>query len=293
MTKTVESHHETESDPENILDRILEDVEEKGKRITDIGRNLTEEGQSMADSANATREVVHVVKIPPNIEFLIDDWNLANQQADIVIDQLGKIDVPTFNSTSGTAGSSASASFEEASLLLIVPKEDHPRLVMALENFYKVSERAVDADEVGNLMKSLHLDQAPTGRKSALEQFEIAHAAFKTPVADRNPIATSLIPMRESIRAAIDSLLQMRPKQEKTKNEWSKIESIGRQLKRNSLPDEIITSWANQWKYYLQKYLSPAKEDDISRDEWRRRLVSSTLFLKGFLSGLDPAKLKK
>lgn len=292
MTTTGESHAETESDPENELDRILEEGEDKGKKIAEIGRNLTEAGQSMADVANATREVVHVVKTPPNIEFLINDWGLTNQQADVVIGQLGRIDVSDFTSASGTAVSTSSDSFEEASLFSIVPNEEHPRLVAVLEVFHQVSERAARAEEVGKLMKSLELDQAPPGRKSALAQFETAHAAFKVPVSEGNPIATSLIPMRESIRTAIDTLLRRRPKQEKTKKEWSKIVSIGRQLKRVGLPDTIVNSWASQWTNALQTYLSPAKEEDISRDEWRRRLVRSTLFLKGFLEGIDPSRLK-
>jgi len=290
MTTTGESHAETGSDPENELDRILEEGEEKGKKIAEIGRNFTEAGQSMADGANATRKVVHVVKTPPNSEFLINDWGLANQQADLVIGQLGETDVLAFTSASGTAVSTSSDSF--ASLLSIVPEEEHPRLVTALESFNQVSERAADAKEVGKLMESLELDQAPPGRKSALEQFKTAHAAFKAPVSEGNPIATSLIPMRESIHTTINTLLRRRPKQEKTKNECSKIVSIGRQLKRDDLPDSIVNSWASQWTRALQTYLSPAKEEDISRDEWLRRLVRSTLFLKGFLHGIDPSKLK-
>jgi len=290
MTTTGESHAETESDPENELDRILEEGEEKGKKIAEIGRNLTEAGQSMADGANATRKVVHLVKTLPNIELLINDWGSANQQADLVIGQHGETDVLAFTSASGTAVSTSSDSF--ATLLSIVPKEERPRLATALESFNQVSERPAGAKEVEKLMESLKLDQAPPGRKSALEQFRTAQAAFKAPVSEGNPIATSLIPMRESIRTAIDTLLRRRPKQEKTKNECGKIVSIGRQLKRDGLPDIIVNSWAFQWTCALQTYLSPAKEEDISRDEWRRRLARSTLFLKGFLGGLDPSKLR-
>lgn len=293
MTTTGKSQAETDPDPQHELDRILEEGEEKGRKVAEIGRNLTEAGQSMADVANAAREVVHVVKIPPNVEFLVSDWSLTNQQADEVIGQLGKIDVSTFTSASGTAVSTSSDSFAEASLFSIVPEIEHPRLITALESFHQVSERAADGEEVEKLMKSLALDQSPPGRKNALEQFKIAHAAFKAPVSEGNPIATSLIPMRESVRTSIATLLRRRPKQEKTKNEWNKIASIGRQLKRDGLPDTIVDSWAYQWTYALKTYLSTAKEDDISRDEWRRRLVRSTLFLKGFLGGIDPAKLKK
>ena len=292
MTTTHESPDENDSSPENELDRILGEGEEKGKKIAEIGREFTEAGQTMADIANAARKLVHIVKAPPNIEFLINDWDLANQQADLVIGQLGKIDFPTFWSASGTAVSTSSDSFEGTFLYPIVPKEDHPRLITVLDDFHQVSERAAHADEVANLMKSLGLDQAPPGRKSALELFETAHAAFKAPVLEGNPIATSLIPMREAIRTAIDALLRRRPKQEKSRNEWSKIVSIGRQLKRDGLPDTIVPSWASQWTHALQTYLSPAKEEDIPRDEWRQRLVRSTVFLKGFLGGIDPSKLR-
>jgi hypothetical protein len=165
-------------------------------------------------------------------------------------------------------------------------------LAKALENFNQVSERAANAEEVIHLMLSLGLDVAPPGRKSPLEQFKTAHSAFTAPVADSNPIVTSLIPMREAIRASIDMLLKRRPKQEKTRNEWTKIVSIGKQLKRTGLHDSIVNSWAFQWTTALKTYLSPAKEEDISRDDWRNHLVRSTLFLKGFLGGIDPLKLK-
>jgi len=282
----------SDTDPQGELDRVLAEGEDKGKKVAAIGRNLTEAGQSMADMANATRQVVHVVKAPPNIESLIGDWQLTNEHADMVLGQLGNVDVRAFISVSGTSASTSSDAFDDRRLFSVVPEEEHPRLATVLKDFREVSARAVDEEQVVSLMNSLQLDEAPPGRKSPLEQFKTAHAAFKAPVATSNPIITSLIPMRESIRAVIDNLLRRRPKQEKTKNQWAKIVSIGKQLKRDSLPDAIVNSWASQWTYALQTSLSPSKEQDISRDEWRRRLTSSTLFLNGFLSGIDPLKFK-
>lgn len=291
MTDDNESPKE-EKDPGGKLEEILDDSEAKGEEIAQFGRDLTEAGQSMADMARATRDVVHVVKAPPNIEFLINDWDLTNQQADVVIGQIGKVDVPSFTSASGTSSSTSTDSFEQAQLFSIVPEDEHPLLVTVLENFNQVSERAANAEEVANLMRSLGLDVAAQGRKSPLEQFETAHAAFRAPVAGDNPVVTSLLPMRESIRATIDFLLKRRPKQEKTRKEWGKIVSIGNQLKRDDLLASVVNSWAAQWTHALQTYLSPAKEEDLDRDEWRRRLVRSTLFLKGFLGGIDPSKLR-
>lgn len=281
-----------EADPEKKLDQVLEQSEEKGEEIAKIGRELTEAGRSMADMAKATRDVVHVVKTPPNVQFLISDWELTNQQADLVLAQLGSVDVPAFDSTTGTS-SSTSVAIATPELFSIVPADDHPRLTTVLENLQQVSERAADANEVARLMKTLRLDQSSPGRKSAMELFQTAHAAFKAPVSDDNPVVTSLIPMRESIRTTIDFLLKKRPRQEKTKGEWGKVVSIGAQLKRNGLPPAIVNSWAFQWTNTLQNDLSPAKDEEITRDEWRQRLVRSTLFLKGFLAGIDPSKIRK
>ena len=93
MTANSETHNDSDVDSGEKLDGILEQSESKGEEIAQFGRDLTEAGQSMADMARATRDVVHLVKSPPNIEFLINDWELTNQQADVVIGQIGKVDV--------------------------------------------------------------------------------------------------------------------------------------------------------------------------------------------------------
>lgn len=283
---------ENESDPQVDLDRILSEAEDKGKEIAGIGRDITEAGQFLADLANATRDVIHIVRMPPNMELLISDWSLARDRADSLLGHLEHIDIGAFSSTTGTVASASSDSFHRPTLFLTVPDEDKHRLREALESFDQISERIADAGEVRHLMESLGLNDSAPGRKSPLEQFEIAHAAYEKPVGEENPVVTSLIPMREAIRGCIDHLLRKRPDQEKAKNEWMKIVSIGQQLKRDSLDESIIDSWASQWTHALGTYLSPSKEEDITREEWRQRLVRSTLFLKGFLGGLDFTKFK-
>ena len=98
--------------------------------------------------------------------------------------------------------------------------------------------------------------------------------------------------MRESIRLTIDYLLRRRPKQEITKKEWDKIISIGNRLSYSTISQQQIQYWAGIWVGELKNSLSPAKEEDISRNEWTKRITKSTLFLKGFLSCIDPAKLR-
>ena len=126
-----------------------------------------------------------------------------------------------------------------------------------------------------------------------MELFITAHETFAKPVLNSNPISTSLLPMRESIRLTIDFLLKHRREQEKTKNEGEKISSIGHQLAHDSISDEQISTWATIWYSELDNSLSPSKEEDISRTEWQKRLVKSTHFLKSLLSGIDPTKLRK
>ena len=123
--------------------------------------------------------------------------------------------------------------------------------------------------------------------------FITAHQAFKAPVTSDNPIITSLIPIREAIEHSIERLLKKRLYQEEAKSWASKIRSIGKQLRYDSIPLETVESWAQQWTEMLDKQLSPAKDQDISRDEWRFRLQSATLFLKAVLSGIDPKKAKR
>ena len=158
--------------------------------------------------------------------------------------------------------------------------------------FIQQTTRSSREEEVIALMKSLGLDSAQKGKKSPLEQFQTAHESFSKPVIESNPIITSLIPMRESIRLTIDYLLRRRPKQEITKREWDKIISIGSQLSYSTISQQQIQSWAGIWLGELKYSLSPAKEEDISRDEWTKRITKSTLFLKSFLSGIDLTKLR-
>jgi hypothetical protein len=167
-----------------------------------------------------------------------------------------------------------------------------PMVEASIIRLQDVVHRAADEEEVISLMKELGFNRAPKGRKSPVSLFSTAHKAFQAPVSSDNPVSTSLIPMREAIRLIIDQLLKKRPKQEEAKNERAKILSIGTHLRRNSIPQEMAESWAQQWNELLD-YLSPAKEQDMSREEWRFKLKQASLFLKGFLGGLDPKKVNR
>lgn len=274
------------------LDALLQAAQKKGHKVAELGRNLTKAGQELSDVATATRSLVHVVKTPRNVEWLIGDWQNVNTQADDLLAQTETILVPQFSSASGTAAVSSSDAANDPVLFEIVPQDQHPQLIASIRDINNVLSRSADTQEVSDMMRQLGLDKAPLSRKSALELFQTAHSAYEAPVSSGDPASTSLIPLREAIRESIEYLLKRRPRQERASREWDKVQSVGNQLKRGGIPKTQVDSWAFQWTSQLQYALSPAKQEAISREEWRTRLVRGTLFLRGFLGGIDPANLR-
>lgn len=278
--------------PSEELDAILSSAREKGVRIANLGRQVSAAGQEMADIAEATQGVVHIVPHPPSVEFAIETWRLASSQADALLARLDTDATYAFVGTSGSAAVYSTDFADRPSLYAVTPLEARPLLSSAITNLENVLERSVHLGELDGLMRSFGLHQAPTCRKSPLELILTAHNAFQTPVNEGDPVSTSLIPLRESLNASIEHLMRHRPKQEKARSEWAKIVSLGTQLKRHSTPPQLVNTWAAQWTNLLDKALSPAKQDAIPREEWRNRLLQGTLFLKSLLSGLDPSRLR-
>jgi hypothetical protein len=281
-----------EEDPEELLDRLFRDAELKGQKLADKGRMTTRAGQNIEDLARVTR-IASNYYLPSNyLEELIDYWSITNLELDRALSSFDYEIEPVISSASGTAAYSSTDFYNPDEVIPTLNPLNQADAYVALTNLVEVSTRIGDKDEVVRLIIVLGLNQGSPGSKSCLDQFTLAHSAFEMPVENTNPISTSLLPMRESIKLAIDYLLQRRPKQDKTRSEWNKIISIGSQLKYDTIPDAKVRVWAVQWNNLLNKYLSPSKKQDISRDDWWVRLNQSTLFLKGFLGGINPNRFK-
>ena len=70
-----------------------------------------------------------------------------------------------------------------------------------------------------------------------------------------------------------DGLFLKRPNPIKVKkNQKAKVVSIGMQLKQDSLPDEIVNEWADEWHDLNTGDLSSSKRKDIDRQDWLYRL---------------------
>jgi hypothetical protein len=215
-----------------------------------------------------------------------------NQQADLASGYITTALSASINSTAGTTAFTTGSAFDLNQILPTVPASDRPTVEAHVLRLQEVVGGLADEQEVLSLMKELGLNRAMKGQKSPTSLFITAHRAFRAPISQDNPVITSLIPIREAIRLVIDHLLKKRPNQEETKTERVKILSIAAHLKWNTIPQETVESWVQQW-IDLGDLLSPAKEKDISREDWHFRLRQATLFLRGFLGGLDPDKVNR
>jgi hypothetical protein len=291
-----ESDKNSSDDPIEELKSILDDVEQKGEEISEKGRGITKDGQYRVDIARATKAVIPY--LPPNeIENIIGDWKPFAQQSERLLlglqglDTEVRVDSATY---AGTATLSITGSFPNLNPYTsagFVTK--NPEARAAFENLQAVAGRFIDASQVERILQELGFDKAYKGKKSPLELFQTAQGAFEKPVINKDPIITSLIPIRECIHLIIAELLKRRPIQEETRGDYAKVVSISRQLKRDTIQIDVFDSLARQWHDEIRdKELSAAKEGSVQREEWLRRLQRATQFLFSLLSGLDPAKMK-
>lgn len=229
---------------------------------------------------------------PEQIENLITEWEETNRQVLIGLAKVDDLMPFSVNSTTGTTAVTTVNIITRDVYLPFITPDKREEADIALTNLYTVAFRFTDEAEILDLLRSFQFDSAFEGKKSPVELFETAYSAFHQPVTKDDPVSTSLIPIREGINIIIDTLIKRRPRQEPAKNEIQKIQSIGNQLKIESISMDTINNLAYQWKMILDKYLSPAKQEDISRKEWGFRLNQVNLFIRSFLEGLDKSKMR-
>lgn len=266
-----------------MVAKARNEAEEALRRVRVIGGNL----QSIIDEANVTNSMIPYIK-PQDSEGLINVWSsVANQAAKVNMD-LGNIQSTTdaVNSTATVSSTIISGAYTKNRLSV-----DDPDFQNFWIPYVEFVSRPSQEDDTIQLIKKFGLDVPhKSGEKSPLELFETAHEAFAKPVTQNNPVSTSLIPLRGCIDNAIQSLLLMRPHQEETSSWKKKIISIGKQLKKDSLPEDLIYEWAEEGHSLIDD-LSGFKTGDIQREDWLIWLNRGTSFLNSILKGLDSSKL--
>ncbi len=255
--------------------------------LGDIGVRI----QDVIDAADAELPLVPYMD-PASIEVLALQWNQVGEQAARIRFTFENVQ-PSTDSASGTA-TLTSVTISGIFSRDIAPYTHDPNFERSWGHFVEVTSRPEKKLEVIRLMKEFHLDISAAGRKSPLELFQTAHQAFESPVSKSNPVSTSLVPMREAIEASLDELLRLRPVQQAGGHgNRNKIAAICAQLKEDSVSELVVQEWGDQWHDINDKDLSSSKRQNITREEWSRRLNRATLFIYSLLSGLDSSKLRR
>ena len=276
------------------LEKLMRERAIKAQNNIKFAQDLQSSEQQIIDISQASQKLLKFPVGTADLTALVNEWQQSNLSADKISSSFKPILVSTL--ASGTAG----VTFSTISLLkedyTYLPQNQREHAQTAQNELRIIIANPQHKEEVVNLINNLNLNIGASGRKSALQQFEAAWAAYEMPVTSDLPINTSLIPIREAVNTTINELLFRRPKQEPTKNEQSKIISIGNQLAQEGISKSTIESWALKWgkpQEGLLDKLSGAKNNDLPRTEWQNLLLQATQFLKELLLGLDPSKFRK
>lgn len=251
---------------------------------------IKEDMQFVIDEADQTMRLVQYIK-PDIAEDLLDIWSSVGERTSRVRFVLEPLRSDTGGTVSSTSTNTIVISGAYLSGGLYSDRDGFEDAWMQYEDF---ARRPGLLSDVEKLLREFGFDKPPfAGKKSALEQFHLAHQSFSSPVTRTNPISTSLIPLRECIQSVIDGLLRMRPNPERAKNQRAKVLSIGEQLGRDSLPHEAIEKLAEEWQKLNDELLSPSKDSEVSREAWLSSLNRGTAFLHSLLRELDGDKLRR
>jgi len=282
VKNSVSLTHPVQFELADLLAKARKEAEDAIRRVHIVERNL----QSIIDEANVTNPIIPYLQ-PQDTEGLINVWLSVADQVSKINMNLGAIQVTT-DSASGTATvSSTIISRVHTNNRFYV---SNPGFQSVWSPYMEFASRPSQKDDVLQLLKEFGLDIShQPNEKGSLELFETAHEAFAKPITENNPVSTSLIPLRECIGSAIQSLILMRPHQEETGGWKKKIISIGNQLKKDSLPDEVINELAEEC-HSLINDLSSFKTGNIEREDWLIWLNRGTSFLNSLLKGLDSGK---
>lgn len=276
-------------DPKDELERLLRESKKKGTQIVNQSRDLLQHGQYITDLADATEGVVKYLPTSSGVDWkpMIDSWQLVNEEQDNIIAGTRSLSVAPSSSTVSYAMTYLA---QPDTFISFVDIDKQDEAWAAAQCLGQVIDGLAEKNKVLSLLRQYGLDSAISGRKSPIEQFETACAAFENPAKAGNPAVTSLIPMRECINETIAALLRRRPKQEPARKQ-QKILSIGKQLSQNGVSTSAIRSLADRWSELSDK-LSGSKQSLYSREEWITCLRQASLFLIQLLQRLDRSKMR-
>lgn len=273
------------------VEKLIKEIELKTKRIADESRRLSIHAHSIYDTVEAGGNVIKYIN-PSGFKWepVLQSLQNVNEQNDIILGGLDSISIPSATASGTAVAYSMTPLTKHSNFIRFVSFDKQDEVRAASNKLEQVLNKEADKNKVLPLLRQYGLSTAPPGKKSPVELFETAWAAFEGPVTQTAPVVTSLIPIRECINMTIEALLSRRPTQEKTKSEKDKILSICNQLAWSTIPKSAHQLLADQW-HTLNNELSGSKEKNFDRANWLDYLRRATLLLLELLQTLDSSKM--
>jgi hypothetical protein len=301
--ENIPPEEEIPTEPASLED-VVGEAEQLSEEIARDARTVEEEAQQSADLAKSTRTVISHIEDPTEFgawyEEMYEGWSDHRDNLRRFRLAMGELPWGLMSaSTSGTAVLSSDSSASIRSFIIEAPKNfvAPEGLTIALDDYDEVISRSANRDKVIGLMKQFDLDKPhKEGEVSPMDQFQAAYDALNRPVSGEIPRAnTALIPMREAIDSSLDSLLHRTSgarldKADGPNKPYRKVMAIAKALSLDEIDEPQFRNWAQIWHDLLDE-LSGAKKEMIGREELRRLVNKSTLFLSSLLGGLDSDKL--
>ncbi len=283
---------DSEQQKRELLAKI-KTVKGEAKRYIEINQEFIETGQIIFDVANAAEQVVgNIVGTQmPTTEWKdqINAWENAGARIYEANQALGN--VPDLTYVDGMLSTVVTGMISYTAVTSqpqvgVVTVPDSP-----VNGLLNVLEHGKWKEKAEKEIKRIELNNSASGRRNPLLLLNDAQDAFLRPPSEHTNPTAVLIPLREAIESSIAILLKKRPQQEKTRNISSKIHSIAKQLKYDSITESDIDTLANESEK-IKDILSSAKQNSFSRDEIRILYIRGCSFLVSILGIIDNSRFK-
>jgi hypothetical protein len=268
------------------LEEVLNAASMDGQKIVQKGHAISIEGQNVVDWADATKDISREIDDPNKLSELLRIWQIAGRSAHLMDTQLSNESLFVHSSTIYAASACSMIVFSGYKESEIVKSK-------AAQHLRDLAARPQEYISTVNLLKELGLDQARGTFINAYEQFETANKAFLVNASSANQATTWLIPMRECILTVLDIIIKQTSPQKRVKGVNNKVMHILQLKARQGCDESHLKNLAEESDQLVEKHLTPSKQRSISRQDGERIFLSAMLWLKSFLSLIDPEKMNK
>jgi hypothetical protein len=258
---------------------------------------LEKELRDAAKGVRLVRDVIqpliHILKATPAGEMLpgsldnqLSTWKSWNSGAQQFSQFLNSVPMSAMN-----YGSVNSAMHTASSYITVTKQIDGPAVKRAMEQLTGAVSKQELADKAMGLLNKLDLDHHAADRRSPVDLLNEARGAMEGPVTD-DSVTSILIPLRESIEAALAELIRRRPQQEKTKGAKAKIVSVGAHCGKTGLSAAYFEQKGEEAEVLLGK-LSGGKQAAYDRLQLTSLYQRGLLLLVALLESVDGGKLRR